>query len=242
MSMHIKLLSLSVLAGLAACSSEPVRIVRDPALADAETFEVRGVESRSWSTPVTFGNFSTEQMDVGTRQTSTRETTLWGWTSDLFQVREGFEYQPYRFVFIDEDGGQWQIECRANTPITIFENDTDSWTHPTGDTLLGCAARDSRGQARGLELSGNRREFTGFSGFAEPPLEIITLHDLAGLDGRSFRIPGVLGYELRQEGSVLATMDLVDEHRLYFARTLPPELRPAVAATMVVLMFFNRAD
>jgi hypothetical protein len=104
MSMHIKLLSLSVLAGLAACSSEPVRIVRDPALADAETFEVRGVESRS---------------------------------------------------------------CR---------------------------------------------------------------------------IPGVLGYELRQEGSVLATMDLVDEHRLYFARTLPPELRPAVAATMVVLMFFNRAD
>jgi hypothetical protein len=68
------------------------------------------------------------------------------------------------------------------------------------------------------------------------------LHNLAGLDGRSIRIPGVVGYELRQEGRVIATMDLVDEHRLYFARTLPPELRPAVAATMVVSMFFNPAD
>lgn len=242
MSMQIKLLALSALAGLAACSSEPVRIVRDPALADAETFEVRGVESPPWRMPVTFGGFSTEQMDIETRYTSTRETTLWGWTNDLFQVREGFEYQPYRFVFVDEDGAKWQIECRANTPITIFENDHDSWTQPTGDTVLGCAALDANGFASGLELSGNRREFTGYSGFADPPLEIVALHDLAGLDGRSFRIPGVLGYELRQEGSVLATMDLVDGHRLYFARSLSPQLRPAVAATMVVLMFFNRAD
>ena len=240
--MQIKLLALSALAGLAACSSEPVRIVRDPALADAETFDVRGVESRAWSTPVTFGNFSTEQTDVGTRYTSTRETTLWGWTSDLFQVREGFEYQPYRFDFVDEDGARWQIECRANTPITIFENDSDSWTHPTGDTLLGCVALDSHGLARGLELSGNRREFTGRSGFADPPLEIVALHDLTGRDGRSIRMPFVLGYEVRQEGSVLAALDIVDEHRLYFARALPPELRPAVAATMVVLMFFNHAD
>ena len=89
MSMQIKLLALSALAGLAACSSEPVRIVRDPALADAETFEVRGAESPPWRTPVTFGNFSTEQMDIETRYTSARETTLWGWTNDLFQVREG---------------------------------------------------------------------------------------------------------------------------------------------------------
>jgi hypothetical protein len=241
-SMQIRLFALSVLAGLGACSSEPVRIVRDPALADAETFEVRGVESRSSHTPVTFGNFSTEQMDVGTTQTSTREATLWGWTSDMFQVLEGFKYQPYRFVLIDEDGEQWQIECRANTPITIFENEHDSWTHPTGDTLLGCAARDPRGFVSGLELAGNRREFAGYSDFADPPLEIVTLHELAGLDGRSIRVPGVLGYELRQEGSVLATMDLVDDHRLYFARTLPLELRPAVAATLVVLMFFNPAD
>ena len=240
--MHIKLLSLSLLAGLTACSSEPVRIVRDPALADAETFEVRGVESRSGRTPVTFGNFSTEQMQVGITQTNTREIGLWGWTSELFQMSEGYKDQPYRFVFRDEQGAQWQIECRANTPITIVENDTAGWTRATGDTLLGCAARDSRGYARGLELAGDGRDFTGRSGFAEPLLEIVSLHDLAGLDGRSIRIPGVVGYELRQEGRVIATMDLVDEHRLYFARTLPPELRPAVAATMVVLMFFNPAD
>ncbi|MGH8237921.1 MAG: hypothetical protein ACREXP_12975, partial [Steroidobacteraceae bacterium] len=64
-------------------------------------------------------------------------------------------------------------------------------------------------------------------------------HNLAGRDGRSIRIPGVLGYELRYGGSVLATMDLVDGHRIDFARDMPPELRPAVAATLVVLMFFN---
>ena len=129
-----------------------------------------------------------------------------------------------------------------DTPITVIENETSAWSHATGDTLLGCAARDSRGQARGLELAGNGRDYTGLSGFAEPPLEIGTLHHLAGRDGRSIRIPGVMGYELRHQGSVLATMDLVDDHRIYFARDMPPELRPAVAATLVVLMFFSPAD
>jgi hypothetical protein len=152
MSMHIKLLALSLLAGLTACSSEPVRIVRDPALADAETFEVRGVESRSGRTPVTFGNFSTEQMQVGITQRNTREIGLWGWTSELFQMSEGYKDQPYRFVFLDEQGAQWQIECRANTPITIVENDTAGWTRSTGDTLLGCAARDPGATRAGSSL------------------------------------------------------------------------------------------
>lgn len=239
MSMHVRLLALTATAALSACSSEPVRIVVDPALADAETFEVSGADSRWWRTPVTFGAFSTRQMRVGMTHTRTQEQSFWGWTSEQFRVSEGVVEQPYRFVLSDEQGGEWRIECRANTPIRVFENDKRRYTRATGDTQLGCAARDPRGRVHGLEVSGNGRDYLGRSGFAEPPLAIVTLHNLAGRDGRAIHIPAVLGYELRQEGKVIAAMDNVDSHRIYFARTMPPELRPAAAATFVVLMFFG---
>jgi hypothetical protein len=221
----------SVFMLLAACStSGPLHIVVDPSLADGEIYEVSGKSNRHWGQPLTFGDFATKKTRVG-------ET--WMWSTGFFDVGAGVRQQPYRFLFLDEAGGEWQVECRAKTPILRHADDHGSWEVPLGETRLGCALRDPAGLVHPLALHGTGLDFAGTSGFGEDGIEIRSLHGIPDRDGREHRFPGVLGYELRQGDRVLGSVDLLGKGRVYLAHDLSAELRAPVAATATVLMFFG---
>jgi hypothetical protein len=221
-------------ACLAACqSSGPLRVVVDPALAAGDVYEVSGHVNRYWGRPLSFGPFATEKTRVG-------ET--WTWTAGLFDVGAGQKVQPYRFVFVAEDGGRWQVECRAKTPILRHDDADDHghWQVPIGETRLGCQLRDPGADVHSLVVSGSGFDFDGGANFGGEIISIHGLHDVPDRGGRPFRIPGVVGYELSHEGRAVASVDLLGKGRVYFARDVAPELRTPLAATATVLMFFNQ--
>jgi hypothetical protein len=224
----------ALLIGLSACSSSgPLHVIVDPTLAAGEVYEVKGMTNRYWGKPLTFGGFATKKTRVGEN---------WSWTTGLFDVSGGMRTQPYRFVFVDEQGGEWKVECRARTPILRHADDRGSWEMPLGETRLGCAMHDPTDErVHALALSGNGFDFRGETDFGGEPIEIRGLNQIPDRDGRPRRLPGVLGYELRQEGRAIASVDLLGNGRVYLAPDLPPELRGPVAMTATVLMFFGEA-
>jgi hypothetical protein len=206
------------------------RAVVDPALAGGEVYEVRGMTNRYWGRPLSFGGFSTRK---------TRVDTTWTWTNSFFNGGIGEHVHPYRFVFVGEQADEWQVECRAKTPIVRQSDERGSWHEPVGETELGCAMRDPGGRVHVLVLSGDRFDFRGQSVFDGPPIVIRPLHDAPGGQGRWGRVQAVVGYELRQQGQLLGGVDLLGKGRVYLASGLPNELRSPVAMTATVLLFFG---
>jgi len=230
---HLGLAVLSTI-GLSACrSTGPLHVVVDPALADGEVYEVSGLVNRYWGKPLSFGAFSTKKTRVG-------ET--WAWSAGLFEVGAGKRVQPYRFVFVGERGEEWKVECRAKTPILRHADDRGEWEIPIGETRLGCAMQDpSAARVHALTVAGNGLDFRGETDFGGEPIEIRALHQIPDRNGKPRRIPGVLGYELRQDDRVLASVDLLGKGRVYLANGLPESLRTPVAMTATVLMFFGES-
>lgn len=226
------------LFALAAChSTGPLHVVVDPTLATGDVYEVSGLTNRYWGKPVKFGDFQTRKTRVG-------ET--WAWTSGLWHVAGGnlgggVRVQPYRFVFVGEQGAEWQVECRAKTPILRHTGDHHETEVRIGETRLGCAMRDADEQVNALSLTGYGYDFAGTTDFGGEPIAIRVLRELPGRDGRLVHIPGVLGYELRQGGQVTAGVDLLGKGRVYLAREAPAELRDQLAMTATVLMFFGES-
>jgi hypothetical protein len=221
----------SVVTGLDDDSVRAGTVV-DPTLAAGEVYAVSGMTNRYWGQPLTFGGFATKKTRVG-------ET--WSWTTGFFGLGGGVRTQPYRLVFVGEQGEEWKVECRARTPILRHANDRGSWEVPLGETRLGCAMRDGEERVHALALAGTGFDFDGEAYFGDEPIEIRGLHQIPGRDGRPRRIPGVLGYELRQEGRVLGSVDLLGKGRVYLARDLPQDLRGPMAMTATVLMFFGES-
>ena len=230
-----KLLGIAVsLAFLGACrSSGPLQVDVDPAHANPDVYEVKGLTNRYWGKPVSFGGFSTRKTRVG-------ET--WAWTDGVFDLGAGKRTRPYRFTFVGEQGQEWKVECRAKTPILRHASDHGEWELPLGETRLGCAMQDPTGtRVHALTLAG-MGEFRGTTDFGGAPIEIRSLHTIAGADDhRPLTLPGAIGYELRQEGRVLAGVDVLGKGRVYLSREVPPELRTQVAMIATVLLLFHES-
>jgi len=230
-------LALALLA-LAGChSAGPLHVVVDPTLATGDVYEVSGLTNRYWGKPMRFGDFQTRKTRVG---------ESWSWSAGLWNVAGGnlgggVRVQPYRFVFVGEQGAEWQVECRAKTPILRHAGDHHETEVRIGDTRLGCAIRDANERVNALSLTGYGYDFTGTTDFGGEPIDIRVLRELPGRDGRPVRIPGVLGYELRQGSQVMASVDLLGKGRVYLAREAPAELRDQLAMTATVLMFFGES-
>ena len=223
-------LALAALA-LGAChSSGPLHVVVDPTLAGGDVYEVSGLTNRYWGKPVEFGAFQTRKTRVG-------ET--WAWSAGSFDVGVGKRHQPYRFVFVGERGAEWLVECRAKTPIVRHVGKSSEWELPLGETQLGCAMRGTDEVVHVLSVNGNGFDFTGITDFGGEPITIRALHEVPDRDGRPRRIPGVLGWELRQEGRVLAGVDLLGPGRVYLSRTVAPEQRDQLAMATTALMLFG---
>jgi hypothetical protein len=216
---------------LAAChSSGPLHVVVDPTLQAGDVYEVSGLVNRHWGKPVSFGGFATRE---------TRAGETWAWSAGSFDLGVGKRHQPYRFVFVGEEGAQWQVECRAKTPILRHAGKHSEWELPIGETELGCAMRDENEVVHALSVNGNGADFAGVTDFGDEPFEIQALHELPRRDGRSVHIPGVLGWELRQEGRVLASVDLLGAGRVYLSREATAEQRDRLAMTATALMLFG---
>jgi hypothetical protein len=242
---NTKLLGLAVLGsalGFAGCSSTaPLHVIVDPSLATAEVYEVDGLTNYYWSKPIKFGPFRTEKTRVG-------ET--WTWTTEIFSVEAGDKElgvekgtvgKPYRFVFVGEKGETWQVDCRAKTPIVGWRTRHSEGSVATGETRLGCAMRDPAGVVHSLALHGRGPDFRGEARFGDSVIAIRALHDVPDRDGKPFSIPGSLGYELRQDEHVIASVDLLGKGRVYLARELPAESRAPVAMAATVLLFFHES-
>ena len=219
---------------LGACrTTGPLHVDVDPALASADVYEVKGLTNRYWGKPVSFGGFSTKKTRVG-------ET--WAWTSGTFGVGVGKRTRPYRFTFVGEQGEEWKVECRAKTPILRHADDHGQWEVPLGETQLGCAMQDPTGtRVHALTLAGSG-DFHGATDFGGAPIEIRSLATIAAGEGHhSLTLPGAVGYELRQDGRVLAGVDILGKGRVYLSREVSPELRTPVAMTAAVLLLFHES-
>ena len=226
------------LLALAGChSTGPLHVVVDPTLSTADVYEVSGLTNRYWGKPMRFGDFQTRKTRVG---------ESWTWTTGLWNVAGGTlgggeRVQPYRFVFVGEQGAEWQVECRAKTPILRHTGEHHETELRVGETRLGCAIRDGAEHVNVLSLTGYGYDFAGTTDFGGEPIDIRVLRELPGRDGRLVHIPGVLGYELRKGDQVMASVDLLGKGRVYLAREAPPELRDQLAMTATVLMLFGES-
>jgi|GEM_PF-2735610 len=239
-----KLFSLAVVGGalgFAGCSTTPMHVIVDPSLSTAEVYEVDGLNNRYWGKPIKFGAFHTEKTRVG---------ESWTWSSELFSIEsgnrelsvdKGAKNNPYRFVFVDEKGEAWQVDCRANTPFVGWKTKHSEGSVRTGETRLGCAMRDPAGTVHSLALHGRGPDFRGETRFGDAVIDIQALHEIPDKNGKPFSIPGSLGYELRQGEHVIASVDILGKGRVYLARELPAELRGPVAMAATVLLFFHEA-
>jgi hypothetical protein len=227
-------LPLGLAVALSAChATAPVQLLVDPSLEDAEVYPVSGLTNRYWGKPLSFGEFHTRKTRVG---------STWAWTTGVFHVGAGVRTQPYRFLFVDETGAEWPVECRAKTPILRHADEKGEWELPLGETRLGCALRSPDDEAvYALGVAGNGIDFRGETEIAGERIEIRALHQVPDRHGRPFSIPGALGYELRQGDRVLGSVDMLGRGRVYMARDLEPELRTPVALTSAVLMFFGES-
>jgi hypothetical protein len=221
-------------AALVACSSSPPpQLVLDPIFASGESLAVSGHTNRTWGKPLRFGGYSTRETRVG-------ET--WVWSAGTFDVGAGVRTQPYRFVFVGERGDEWQVECRARTPVVRHSDDHGAWEFPLAETRLGCAMRDAAERVGTLALAGNGVEFSGGLAAADvEPIEIRGLGDVRSHKGHTVHLPGVFGYELSQGGRPVGSVDLLGDGRVHFAAGLSPEVRDQVAMAAAVLMFFGEA-
>ena len=226
------LIGLAVVLVAACRSSAPLRVVVDPTLAAEDVYEVQGMRNRHWGQRLTFGGFATKRTRVG-------ET--WSWTAGRFDLGAGVRAQPYRFVFVDEAGAEWQVECRAKTPILRHHDGDGSWEIPLWPTRLGCAVRDSENGVHLLSMRGTGFDFSGEYDAGAEAIEIRSLHTIRDRGGNPRRFPGVLGYELRRGNRVLASVDLLGKGRVYLAREAPPELRGRLATIATALMFFGES-
>ena len=219
---------------LSACSSSgPLHVAVDPTLAAGDIYDVRGLTNRYWGKPVSFGNFSTKKTRVGETWASTTGSSDYG---------VGRRTHPLRFTFVGEGGEEWKVECRAKTPILRHADEHGEWEVPLGETRLGCSLQDPTGtRVHALTLAGSG-ELRGTTDVGGAPIEIRSLDTLVGRnEHQTLTLPAAIGYELRQDGRVLAGVDLLGRGRVYFARELPPELRTPVALTATVLMLFHES-
>ncbi|MBZ0114102.1 MAG: hypothetical protein K8J08_16680 [Thermoanaerobaculia bacterium] len=219
-----------VVLGAVACSSVSLRVLVDPTLAAGEVYAVRGATSRHWRQPLQFGGFST-------RQTRTGES--FAWSAGVFDVEAGVRTQPYRFVFVADDGGEREVECRSRTPILRHEDDDSSWEVAMGKTRLTCAVRGAAGGIETLSLAGTGVNMTGSMGRGDGRLTITSLRQVPDRNGRPRTLPGVVGYELRQGSRVVGSVDLLDAGYVYLAPGLSPALRQEVALAATALLLFD---
>lgn len=237
-----KLLSLAVLGSAlcyTGCNTTPLHVIVDPSLSTAEVYDVDGLNNRYWGKPIKFGPFRTEKTRVG---------ESWKWTSGAYSAQTGSkkvsvdlgtENKPYRFIFVGEKGEQWQVDCRAATPVVGWQTNHSEGSVVTGETRLGCAMRDPAGAIHPLALHGRGPDFRGETRFGDAVIGIRALHEVPDRNGKPFSIPGSLGYELRQGEHVIASVDLLGKGRVYLAHELPADLRTPVAMAATVLLFFH---
>lgn len=226
---------LALLAGgllLAACSAGPAPVlVVDPALAAGDVYAVSGLTNRYWGKPLRFGSFATRD---------TRAGESWSWSAGLFDTAAGVRTEPYRFVFVGEGGAEWQVECRARTPILRHSDARRTAEFDLAPTRLGCGMRTADA-VRSLALVGTGLEFDGGADFGSEELTIRGLHELTDREGRPRRIPAVVGYEVRSGDRVVGSVDILGDGRVYLASGLTPEQRDHVAVTAAVLLLFGEA-
>lgn len=227
----VTLAAIAVLTLTACSSAPPPKAVIDPGLAGADVFAVDGLKNRYWGKPLTFGSYRTEKTRVG---------ESWSWSAGFFGREIGAKTDPYRFEFVDDTGERYQVECRSRTPMLRRSTRHGEWSFPIGETQLGCAIKDPAGDVGSLALRGYEGDYSGETGFAHAEdFEIAALHEFAGKDGRTFALPVAVGYELRQHGKVVASVDTFGKGEVYLARELDPRQRTAAAITLTVLMFFD---
>lgn len=214
-------------------ATAPPKVVFSPSLANAQVYEVDGLKNRYWGKSLTFGPYHTEKTRVG---------ESWTWSAGMFGTRVGRQTDPYRFHFVDDLGEVYKVECRAKTPILKRSTRHSEWSFPIGETTLSCAVQDPAGNVGSLALHGYAGDYRGETGFADlEDFEIVTVHEFAGENGRSFRLPAAIGYELRRGNQVLAAVDVLGHGLVYLGPELADHERTAAALTLTVLMFFEEA-
>ncbi|HEV7669215.1 MAG TPA: hypothetical protein VGS22_11860 [Thermoanaerobaculia bacterium] len=219
--------------GASAGSAAPIYIVVDPSLSNAEVYDITG--NYTWRKPLRFGPFSTR----GGFSSSRDEQVNWGWGDSYFEVSGRTEKTRKRYVFVGDQGEEWKVECRSNTPVLHKETLKASWTIPVGQTQIACAMRNAAGEVHVLALATPALDIRGVVEFGGDPIEISSLHEILDKKGTPRRLPLPLGFELRQGDHVVGSVD-PGGRRVYLAQNLAPELRTQVALTSTVLLFFGK--
>ncbi|WP_210462117.1 hypothetical protein [Rufibacter roseolus] len=171
-----------------------------------------------------------------------------GWTrrSDLGSLIQATEaYQKYSFLLRDTVQGK-TVDVQAAAMLNAVTAQADGWSANLNKQreFLQVAFRSPESGDWRLALAdpGNfmeRRNFTGKLTNGTYEIEVLPLYRW---EGKSLPSGTALGYEFSRDGQVLASVQTVNNGKVWFRNTLSPDLRLVLASACGSLLLYNKLD
>ncbi len=214
-----------VLAAATACQTAQIQLAPD--LASVAPMAVEGANPRRWNAPIRFGTWAT---------TEVREGFTWDFGYRLLGIDVAFAFQPYRLAI---SSGNRTVQAECITRAAALSRKGLSVDPSFGRIpALACGLRsEGEGTLRLNATSMNREE--GEIAFGPSVWQIRSVHEFAG---SSIESGDPIGYEIRSDGRVIATIETINRGRVWIAPGLREEEQARVAAVATAVLLYKPAS
>lgn len=210
---------------VAGCQVAQMKV--SPALADVAPFSVRGANPRVWNTDVAFGPWHTSQV---------REGLTWSFGYRLLGIEARYAQQPYQLV-VATGNARLQAECITRA-LSLSRNDLSV------DPALGRLPALSCGFTGADEgtLRLNTTAANAEQGEVVFGSDRWSVRSVDTFQGSPIRNTEPIGYELSDDGSVVAAVETINSGRVWISPALSPQQQSRVAMLAAVLLLYDPAQ
>ncbi|HEU4522610.1 MAG TPA: hypothetical protein VFT12_11445 [Thermoanaerobaculia bacterium] len=220
---HVSLIACAVSLALS-CTTARMRV--DPALADVTALDVSGANPRTWNTPIRFGPWATSVA---------REGGTWGFGYRLLGIDAGFAFQPYRLV-VSNGPSSVQAECVTRAAV-LSRNDLSVDPSFGRIPALACGFRGAGDGTLRLRTTATNAE----EGEIEFGAERWTIRSVRDFEGSAIPSGDPLGYEIRDDGRVVAAIETINRGRVWIDPSVDAEDAARLAAVATALLLYEPA-
>jgi hypothetical protein len=225
---------LAILPLLSAC--QVARMQVDPALADVQPLAVDRALWRRPGDPLSFGTWHATHIDYGWGEFRSRQTpiTLGGKTTIAL---ESFQ-RPYR-IDVETGSGVIWTECLTRATSVSYKDVSLDNGALQGIAPLHCwyagATQADQGEMELLEMPTLAGSEAGNIEFGATRWHVQSVNRIEGGRGPA----GIVGYEIRREGKVIAAVEIMNHGRVWMLPALTPTEQDRVAAVAMALLLYE---